>query len=411
MVGSGDEVITIKDEIIMTNNKSFFKSLSPSKIDDSLEIKNWLDQFPINDQPFAKLLLSRLKFISIDKYSEWLNKTILSIIDKSSIFALYSVRKLNVSGDYPPYWDMDKKAIPRPAESLGSEDLVYSLIANLVRSNKDNLLDHPSLDELKKKNVRQYILIDDSIGSGDRISKFINSMLKHPTFFSWWNFGWVNIYIVSFSRFYEAEKKIIMNIRGKDKAKQKIRKSSKIKFHSELVYHQNWIKSRWGEHYEQLVEFCKSQNQIPSKKRLGYENVFSNIIFYHSVPNNTPGIIWFKKSKSKWEPLMPNRIVPGWLIELLENDKVITHSKLSNELLNAIMLIKKGIRNPTSIAQRLNIDTQYAKNLLDHMRTMGLINEHSRLTPRGLDIFYQPHNISLQSWDYSMYIPSSWCVD
>ena len=39
MVGSGDEVITIKDEIIMTNNKSFFKSLSPSKIDDSLEME------------------------------------------------------------------------------------------------------------------------------------------------------------------------------------------------------------------------------------------------------------------------------------------------------------------------------------------------------------------------------------
>ena len=396
----------------MTNNESLFKSLSPSKIDSSVEIQNWLSQFSINDQTFAKLLLSRLKFISRDKYSEWLNKTILSIIDKQFIFALYSVRKLSQSGDYPSYWGNDKQVIYRPGESQGSEDLVYSLIANLVRANKDRLLDHPSLDKLKSNKIRQYILIDDSIGSGERISKFINSMLKHPTFLSWWNLGWINIHIVSFSRFHEAEKKIITNIRGKDNAKQKIRKSSKIKFHSELVYHQNWIKSRWGENYEPLIEFCQAQKQIPPKKRLGYGDVFSNLIFYHSVPNNTPGIIWAKKSKSKWEPLMPNRTVPTWLIELLENnnDKIITTSKLSNELLDAIMLIKKGIRNPTSLAQRLNTDTQYAKNLLEHMKIMGLINEHSRLTSRGLDIFHQKNIIGLQSWDYTMYIPSSWCA-
>lgn len=171
----------------MTNNESLFKSLSPSKIDSSVEIQNWLSQFSINDQTFAKLLLSRLKFISRDKYSEWLNKTILSIIDKQFVFALYSVRKLSQSGNYPSYWGNDKQVIYRPGESQGSEDLVYSLIANLVRANKDRLLDHPSLDKLKSNKVRQYILIDDSIGSGERISKFINSMLKHPTFLSWWN--------------------------------------------------------------------------------------------------------------------------------------------------------------------------------------------------------------------------------
>lgn len=396
----------------MAKNQSFIKSLSPAKIDSSLEIRDWLSQFPAESQPLAKLLLSHLKFISRDDYSRWVIQTILSFLDKESTFALYSVRKLNIPKTSRYYWGENKEAIYRPGTSQGSEDLVYSLISNLVRQNSKFLLDHPSLDELKDKKVRNYILIDDSIGSGDRVSEFINSMLKHPTFFSWWNFGWINIHIVSFSRFHEAEKKIIMKIRGKDNTKQKIRKSSKIKFHSELVYHQNWIKSRWGENYEPLIEFCQAQKQIPPKKQLGYGDVFSNLIFYHSVPNNTPGIIWAKKSKSKWEPLMPNRIVPTWLIELLENnnDKIITTSKLSNELLDAIMLIKKGIRNPASLAQRLNTDTQYAKNLLEHMKMMGLINEHSRLTSRGLDIFHQKNIISLQSWDYTMYIPSSWCA-
>ncbi|MBS6047533.1 MAG: hypothetical protein KH843_07110 [Haemophilus haemolyticus] len=393
----------------MTKNKSFIKSLSLAKIDSSPEIRDWLSQFPAESQPLAKLLLSHLKFISRDDYSRWVIQTILSFLDKESTFALYSVRKLNIQKTSPYYWGENKEAIYRPGTSQGSEDLVYSLISNLVRQNSKFLLDHPSLDELKDKKVRNYILIDDSIGSGDRVSEFINSMLKHPTFFSWWNFGWINIHIVSFSRFHEAEKKIIMNIRGKDNAKQKIRKSSKIKFHSELVYYQNWIKSRWGENYEQLIELCKNQTQILPWARLGYRKVFSDIIFYHSVPNNTPGIIWFEAPN--WKPLMPQRSVPTWLVNLLEmNDKINISAPISDELLNILRLIKRGIKKPSSISQRLAVDVKYANNLLSHIKNMGFTDENTRLTHRGLEFLHKKRNINLPSWDNSMYIPKSWCA-
>ena len=393
----------------MPKNKSFIKSLSLAKIDSSPEIRDWLSQFPAESQPLAKLLLTHLKFISRDDYSRWVIQTILSFLDKESTFALYSVRKLNIQKTSPYYWGENKEAIYRPGTSQGSEDLVYSLISNLVRQNSKFLLDHPSLDELKDKKVRNYILIDDSIGSGDRVSEFINSMLKHPTFFSWWNFGWINIHIVSFSRFHEAEKKIIMNIRGKDNAKQKIRKSSKIKFHSELVYYQNWIKSRWGENYEQLIELCKNQTQILPWARLGYRKVFSDIIFYHSVPNNTPGIIWFEAPN--WKPLMPQRSVPTWLVNLLEmNDKINISAPISDELLNILRLIKRGIKKPSSISQRLAVDVKYANNLLSHIKNMGFTDENTRLTHRGLEFLHKKRNINLPSWDNSMYIPKSWCA-
>lgn len=393
----------------MTKNKSFIKSLSPAKIDSSPEIRDWLSQFPAESQPLAKLLLSHLKFISRDDYSRWVIQTILSFLDKESTFALYSVRKLNIPKTSPYYWGENKEAIYRPGTSQGSEDLVYSLISNLVRQNSKFLLDHPSLDELKDKKVRNYILIDDSIGSGDRVSEFINSMLKHPTFFSWWNFGWINIHIVSFSRFHEAEKKIIMNISGKDNAKQKIRKSSKIKFYSELVYYQSWIKSRWGENYEQLIELCKNKTQIPSWAKLGYRKVFSDIIFYHSVPNNTPGIIWFVAPN--WKPLMPQRSVPTWLVNLLEmNDKINISAPISDEFLNILRLIKRGIKKPSSISQRLAVDIKYANNLLSHIKNMGFTDENTRLTHRGLNFLHKKRNINLPSWDNSMYIPKSWCA-
>lgn len=394
----------------MAKNKYYFKSLSPFKIDSSSEIQDWLSQFPIENQSLAKLLLSRLKFISRDDYSKWLNETILSFLDGESIFALYAVRKLNLSNKYISYWGEDKKVIFRPGESLGSEDLVYSLISNLVRSNKDRLLDHPPLDKLKNKKVRNYILIDDSIGSGDRISEFINSMLRHPTFFSWWNLGLVKIHIVSFSRFAESENKILMNIRGKDKVKNKIKKSSKITFTSKIVYHKGWLNYSWGENYENLIDLCQSQNKIPVKKRLGYKDVFSNIIFYHSVPNNTPGIIWFAK-KEKWKGLMPQRVVPEWLILLLEmNDDIDVTQPISNELFNTLRLIKRGVKNPNSISQRLGVDVKYATNLLNHIKIMGFIDENTRLTHSGLHFIYKKRDIDLPSWDYNMYIPKSWCT-
>lgn len=399
----------------MIRNICSIKKLTPFKIDTSPEINEWLSQFPENKKPIAKLLLSRLKFVSRDSYSEWLNQIIVSKIDNSSNVALYSIRKLTQESDSKiVYWDKDRQPIRRPGDSLGSEDLVYSLISNLARLYKDNLLDHPSLIKLKSKRIRDYILIDDSIGSGDRVVEFINSMLNHPTFLSWWSLGWVKIHIISFARTVEAEKNILMNIKGSTSSKRKIKKSSKITFMSKIVYQRSDLHHRWGENYEQIYELCKTQKKIRSWARLGYGNVFSNIIFYHSVPNNIPGVIWFENSN--WKSLMPHRALPLWLINLLDFDDSDSQSysvtKLSSELLSVIKLIKKGIRNSKSIAQRLDIDAKYTKDLLQHMVTMGLITENTRLTSKGLDIFHKlSYNNYLHSWDFNLYIPSSWCAD
>lgn len=200
-----------------------------------------------------------------------------------------------------------------------------------------------------------------------------------------------------------------MNIRGKDKAGNKLKKLSKITFISKFVYHKNGINSRWGENYEQLIELCKNQTKIHFWARLGYGEVFSNIIFYHSVPNNTPGVIWFEAPN--WKPLMPQRSVPTWLVNLLEmNDEINISAHISDELLNILRLIKRGIKKPSSISQRLAVDVKYANNLLSHIKNMGFIDENTRLTYRGLDFLHKKRNINLPSWDNSMYIPKSWCA-
>lgn len=384
------------------------KRLSPAKIDASAEIHGWLSQFPEGQRSLAKLLLNRLRFVSRDTYAEWLRQAVASL-PTDQAHALYSVRKLD--NDQSCYWNEKGEPANRPGSSLGSEDLVYSLISNLVRSGSGRFLDHPSLPDLKAEKIRSYVLIDDSIGSGDRVAGFINAMLNHPTFLSWWSFGWIKIHVLSFARPRESEARIVAKVRGSDHGKRKFKKSSKIDFSSEVVYQRDWLEARWGENYDQLIALCRGQTKIPKWARLGYGDVLANIVFYHSVPNNLPGSVWF--TNEKWHGLMPGRALPDWLLALLDSrvDGATSGNGIAGELLKLLALIKRGVRSSHSVALRLNVDHRYALELLRHAETLGLVTPQVRLTATGLDQLRQStKSITLPSWDHSLYIPSSWCA-
>lgn len=392
----------------MSTAKQQLKALSPAKIDASTEILGWLSQFPEGQRSLAKLLLSRLRFVSRDTYAEWLRGAVASL-PAGQVHALYSVRKLNV--DQACYWNENGEPVTRPGSSLGSEDLVYSMISNQVRSSSGLLLDHPSLTELKSKKVRSYVLIDDSIGSGDRVAGFINAMLHHPTFLSWWSFGWIKIHVLSFARPREAKAKIIAEIRGSDHGKRKLRKSEKLEFTSEMVYERNWHEARWGSEYKSIIDLCEKRTEISRWECLGYGDVMANLVFYHSVPDNIPGMLWC--CNAKWHGLMPNRAMPDWLLDLLDSevDGATSGNGIANELLKILALIKRGVRSSHSIALRLNVDHKYALGLLRHAGILGLVTPQGHLTAMGLDRLRQSaQNLTLALWDHSLYIPSSWCA-
>jgi hypothetical protein len=383
-------------------------NLSPAKIDASPEIQNWLAQFPEDQRITAKLLLSRLQFVSRDVYSAWLQQ-VVAALPSGKTYALYSVRKLEHGS---PLWNDEGEIVARPGDSLGSEDLVYSLVANLARANPQTLLDHSSLTELRDKKIHDYLLIDDSIGSGDRVSGFINAMLSHPTFLSWWSFGLVRIHVVSFARPREAEAKIVAKIKGSDHGKRKFRKSSKVDFTSKIVYDTDWLEGRWGENHQQVIQLCRGQTKIPTKRRLGYGGVMAHLVFYHSVPNNIPGVLWF--TNEKWQGLMPGRAVPDWLLALIDQTSLVASevaTSQTDEMVRLLALIKRGVRSSRSIASRLGVDHKYAVGLLVGAQEMGLLTAQVRLTAAGLDrLKHADSTLALPVWNRSLYIPSSWCA-
>lgn len=387
-----------------------FKQLSLETILSSIDIQKWLNQFYEADKKIAIEILSKLKFISRDDYAEWLKEKLIELeIDHPLGF--YAVRKFD--NPKPEYlWTKDGNIVSRPGTSLGSEDLAISVIADLKKKSEDIYLDHPSIEELRSKNVHNIVLIDDSSGSGDRISTYIQLMFKNKTLMSWWSGGRVNLHIVTYSITEEAKKNILENIPGSGHQLRKYPKESKIFFHSHIALSSERCDFRWGKDFKNILEFCEKVKVIPKWARKGYGDVMSNIVFYHSVPNNLPGILWF--DSPKWDALFPKRSFPTWVVSALEETdqtgKNILNSPIFFEMIG---MIKKGVRRESSIAIRLELDIKITKKLLLYAKEIGLITEHYRMTDSGMKYWkrYDQEHEDSKCFDKSMYIPLKWSLD
>lgn len=383
-----------------------------SALESSPEVRRWLSQFQEEAQPDAISMLLHLNFVSRDMYAEWLYKSIRSLPTEKQ-YALYAVRKFDE--DKSIFWNTDGTARPRPGVSLGSEDLVYSLISNLVRGNSIYYFDHPSISVLRNRKIQNIVLIDDSIGSGTRVKNFIRSIQNHPTFLSWWSYGLLHIHILSFARLTEAESIITNGITGSNHSSRKFRNSFKVHFSSEYVYHRCNLEGRWGPRAKEIAKICDDNTNILLSRRRGYGNVMGNTVFYHSVPNNLPGSIWF--TNNRWSALFPGRALPEWAVSLIgqlrtqgNTQGLLKHPSLL--IIRLLGLIRSGNRRPETLALRLNFEVSSTKRLLSLAQQIGLTTPHNRLTGKGLDVLLNSTRTQpLPSYDWSLYIPTSWCVD
>jgi len=394
------------------------KSLCPSAIEGSKEIGRWLSQFPAESQKAAVSLLSRLRFVSRDAYSDWLLEK-LGYLAKNGKCAVYSVREIK---DQNCLWNDRDEVVGRHGTSEGSEDLVYSLIGNAARLYKDMILDHPSLHILRDEQVHDVVLLDDSVGSGNRVAGFIRLMMAHKTFRSWWSLGLIKLHIVSLARTRESKRVILEALPGSDHGKRKYRKSTKIVFLSDIVYGMFWLKRRWGQRYQDIIDLCDGQTAIPEGLRQGYGGAMASIVFYHSVPNNTPGVIWRKRRN--WKPLFPGRAVPDWLPALLDSCEQRTAKVgqtadaahggiaiLPAGMLELLSLIRLGVRRTSSLALRMDLDVEFTKSILQNAIHAGFVSENGRITEAGITALERQNAGAMRTFDRSLYIPQSWCSD
>jgi hypothetical protein len=390
--------------------------LDLNMIEGSKEIQAWLDQLGDANRLSAISLLCNLNFITRDGYSNWLLNKLENYTDKQPC-AIYAVRKFEETPQ--SLWQGNGDVQYRPATAQGSEDLIASLIANAKKQYKDVFLDHPGLNELREHKVKNILLIDDSIGSGKRVADFIKLMTNNATFLSWWSFGFLKIYVLSYARTRQAEQFIYSNIPSTDYANRKYKLSDKLKFDSDIYYDAYCMSKRWGYSYSEILKLCEKTTQIKIKYRKGFGDIMGNIIFYHSVPNNIPGMLFI--NNKGWQSLFDNRSCPQWLISLLENKRTIASPSkyiktiellIPKQAYQMLLMIKKGIRTKPSLSRRLDVDVIVISQLIESCIQSGLLSAKLRLTNIGFEylINRRENNKNKIIPDYSLFIPDFWCV-
>lgn len=382
------------------------KRLTLEMIESSTEIQSWLNQFQLERRAVAINLLTKLRFVSRDDYSQWLKATLARICAPTC--GLFAVRKF--SDSEACIWDNQGNPLSRPATSLGSEDLVQSVIAGMVRVNAIRYQDHPSLILIKSSKRFHAVLIDDSAGSGDRICSFIGRMFSSKAFLSRWSFGWVHLHIVVYARSMESEELILEAIPGSNHGLRKFPKSSKVTFHGHLRYHILELSSRWGKNAIQIRDLCDTTTAIPVRLRRGYGNTMSNIVFYHSVPNNIPGILFCHNKK--WNALFPGRTAPDWLPVLLEGrERQEPSPQISENLITLLRLIKGGRRTVIALSRGTGFDPCIVHELIARAKVAGFINEMNRLTAIGSQaIWDNTTTVKGTTFNSGLYIPTKWCA-
>jgi len=392
-------------------------SLSSDSLGRSQSIISWLKQIDESDLPVATDFLMRLRMITRDHFSRWAKKAVESV--GQGVSALYAVRKIDGIGGF---WDGQDSPIARPAQSLGSEDLVCSLISQFCRSKQPQWLDHPSVGILKSSKVRRIIFIDDSIGSGERVSSFARNFFSNKSIRSLWSMGFIDVYIVSIYRSSFAESRIVEAFPGSDHRGRKRPRCSKIHFLSDWIYGGNIQCHRWGRDSSRFTDLCTKYGKFGKIIRgfwLGFGQSYSPYLFEHGAPDNIPGIL-FCRSK-KWSPLFPDRTVTVDLVSAFSGTamsspapSMLSLGPITSQIYGLLVAIKAGIRSVSSLAGRLNCHRDYALVIISKSAQAGFLTEERRLTRGGLDFLHaigrQGHAES-RPLKFDLYVPRSWSTD
>lgn len=291
------------------------------------EITQWLQQFDPEDKDLAFEFVKCLEFVPADTFSRYIHEKILSQLSDRHI-AVFACRKLPMGRSL---FDNAGDIISLPAVGHGSEDIVSSSIRNIARTN-DKILNNPSIAEMRENSVQQIIIVDDIIGSGERLKDFINAFFMHSSMKSWFSLKHSRINIISYAYDINSTKQWHQAKIGKLCFNKKNDRLSKITLSHEVTLDKGngFKKSRLF--FDDIISLCKRYANLPMFA-LGHLDSISHVIFSHSCPDNVPCIVWDANS---WTPLFRGRVIPPDLFANMKNYSVLWQPHIIQQI-NAII--------------------------------------------------------------------------
>ena len=268
--------------------------------------KLWLENFPPQDQPIARLLIDNLEYIGQDELRTSLIRLTKNVAKRhNKPISLVPVREL---ADGQSYYGSDRNASPRlllPGSFPGSEALVANMATGLRREgqNEGPFVAAPSLRNMRDSKCRTVLLLDDYCGTGDRVLRFLSGFRRSPTIRSWSSRHLIEFHVAAYAMTASARDRLSRILGDANVHLSRV---------SPTVDEVTWDE----EERIQVLDFCR---RYADKEPFGYGGTRGTMVFSHSVPNNLPQVL--RRRAAGWNPFFEGQSAPEDILELFGQPK------------------------------------------------------------------------------------------
>jgi hypothetical protein len=366
----------------------------------SAQASGWLERFDIKERNTATELINEILLVSRDDFSSALNSQLDGIVESASgPLALFAERPVkSVFGRVPAFFPKSRHGRaegpgvapivvdPRKQE-VGSEGILGQLITDYCRRNIDQCLNHPGPTKMRNEKVRKLIILTDFIGSGDRVTKMLESFRHVATLRSWQSYNLIDFTVVAYSGLATG----LDNVR-----RHRLHPTVKLVTGCPTIWD-----AFSGRNLTAVEQLCRTH---PRKhpQPLGYSYGGALIAFAHGCPNNAPPILHSRSSG--WVPLFKGRSTSDIVTPLLKDKeysdvhqrvtKLLGIRGVRKELVSddemrwvSTMLIlaaaENGVREPIKVSARTHLPLQDVGTVHDLAIRAGWLDMEAGLTELG----------------------------
>lgn len=361
--------------------------------------QEWLARFTDRERESASELVDEMLLVSGDQFRSRIDAELARLLAQAETpIALYAERPVKVIYGTVPAFFRDSRhgraegtgvqpvvADPRNQE-VGSEGVVANLVTDFCRRNPATCFSHPGPTLLRRRKVRQIVIVTDFIGSGQRITRMLESLRYVATLRSWRSYGLIRFHVVAYSGI-----------------EQGIERVKRHKLKPEL-----WIRGGCptledafsGRRLRDVSSLCRAYPPGHIEP-LGYQGGGALIAFAHGCPNNVPPILHSRASG--WTPLFMGRSTQDVLPPLLAADDYSALDQRTARLLGfrrelqsddqdrwvSVLLVlaaaADGSRTPREVSARTHLEVEVVSALAGLAKDARWLDEKGGLTALGQD--------------------------
>jgi hypothetical protein len=362
--------------------------------------QKWVSNFALEDREAASRLVRALTLVSHSAFQRDLSRRIFETAESfDHPVALFAVREMK-PGDLPDFLKELNASDPSSTvdavargSDLGSEARVAATIRSLCKAHPARLLNHPNVEKMRAARCKAIIVVDDLVGSGNRVREYLAALWTSRSIRSWWSRDNLDFVLVSYAMTDEGVKSV-----------------SKLKYAPKLVYNRICPTLRslpWSQNRKTTVsDLCTKYGAKLAAKRftMGFQGSAALLVFEHGCPNNVPAILWAKPKRGEdWEPLFPEKTVlplegSAFPPEIVRRDPIsllvdIGHEKLaarlqkappiSHETILILAYAGKGIRTSGALSFATGLGEEDCRRLIQLCVEWGFLTVRYRLTSAG----------------------------